>query len=87
MMIARYRATNASLEAMAKPGSRVCHESAVGVGADARGEGETQTVNTAARQVSVKVTKLGATPLIVAGSEVVVGDIVWDDPLHWIPCN
>jgi hypothetical protein len=87
MMIARFRATNASLEAMAKPGVKVCHESTVGAGAKSRTEGETQGLNKDARQVSVKVTKLGSAPTFVAGTEVAVGDIVWDDPLNWIPCN
>ena len=86
MMIARFRATNASLEAMAKPGVKVCHESTLG-GATARTEAETQAVNTAARQVSVKVTKLGATPTVVAGTPLALGDVVWDDPLQWNPCN
>lgn len=87
MMIARFRATNASLEALAKPGVKVCHESTVGAGAAERTEAETQAVNTAARQVSVKVTQLGSAPTFVAGARLVVGDVVWDDPLDWIPCN
>ena len=87
MMIARFRATNASLEALAKTGVKVCHESTVGAGAMSRTEAETQAVNTAARQVSVKVTKLSSTPAVVAGTRLAVGDVVWDDPLHWIPCN
>ena len=87
MMIARFRTTNASLEAMAKPGIKLCHESSVGTGASARTEGETQAVNKEARQVSVKVTRLGSTPAWVAGAQVSVGQVVWDDPLNWIPCN
>ena len=86
MMIARFRATNAHLEAMEKPGVKLCHESAVGAGAKARTEGETQGVNKDARQVSVKVTRLGAVPFRVAGAEVAVGEVVWDDPLNWVPC-
>ena len=85
MMIARFRATNASMEALAKPGVKVCHESTVGAGA--RTEAETQAVNPATRQVSVKVTQLGSIPAVVAGAQLAVGDVVWDDPLHWIPCN
>jgi hypothetical protein len=87
MMIARFRATSASLEAMASPGTRLCHESAIGAGATARSEGETQSVNPSTRQVSVKVTRLGAAPLLVAGTKLAVGDVVWDDPLNWVPCN
>ena len=86
MMIARFRATNESLAAMAKPGAKLCHES-VGVGLKEWTEGETQTVNQGTRQVSVKVTKLGPTPLVVAGTRVAVGETVWDDPLNWIPCS
>ena len=86
MMIARFRATNASMEALAKPGVKVCHESTV-VGAQERTEAETQSVNASARQVSVRVTKLSPTPVLVAGMPVAAGDVVWDDPLHWIPCN
>jgi len=86
MVIARFRATNASLDALAKPGIKVCHESTVG-GARERTEGETQAVNPSARQVSVKVTRLSPTPVLVAGMAVAVGDVVWDDPLNWLPCN
>jgi hypothetical protein len=87
MMIARFRATNESLAAMAKPGVRLCHESTVGVGSKEWTEGETQAVNESTRRVSVKVTKLGPGPLFVAGMRVAVGEVVWDDPLNWIPCN
>jgi len=114
MMIARFRATNESLAAMAKPGVRLCHESTVGVGskewtegAESKEsnvgagpkewtegvgskewtEGETQAVDQGTRRVSVKVTKLGPAPLVVAGTQVAVGETVWDDPLNWIPCN
>jgi hypothetical protein len=87
MMIARFRATNASLEALAKPGVKVCHESSLGTELKAWIEGETQAVNPAARQVSVRVTKLGQASLVVAGTQVAAGEVVWDDPLNWIPCN
>jgi hypothetical protein len=87
MMIARFRATNESLAAMAEPGARLCHESTVGGGLKEWTEGETQAVNQGARRISVKVTKLGPRPLVVAGTQVAVGDVVWDDPLNWIPCN
>jgi hypothetical protein len=87
MMIARFRATNASLEAMAKPGVKVCHESAFGIGLVAWTEGETQAVNPATRQVSIRITKLGPASLIVAGAPVALGEVVWDDPLNWIPCQ
>jgi hypothetical protein len=86
MMIARFRTTNASMEGLAKPGVKVCHESTLG-GAQERTEAETQSVNKGARQVSVKVTKLGPAPVLVAGTPVAVGNVVWDDPLNWIPCN
>jgi hypothetical protein len=87
MMIARFRATNESLAAMSKPGVKLCHETTVGVGSKQGTEGETQAVNREARRVSVKVTRLGAKPLFVAGARVTAGDVVWDDPLDWIPCN
>jgi hypothetical protein len=87
MMIARFRATNAAMEALAKPGVKACHESVIGSGSTAATEGEVESVNQAGRQVSVKVTKLGPAPARVAGTPVAVGDVVWDDPLHWIPCN
>ena len=87
MMIARFRATSESLAAMAKPGVRLCHESTLGVGLKEWTEGETQAVNRDTRRVSVKVTKLGAGPLFVAGTRVAVGEVVWDDPLNWIPCR
>ena len=86
MMIARFRTTNASMEALAKPGVKVCHEATLG-GARERTEAETQSVNPSARQVSVKVTKLSPTPVLVAGTRIAVGDVVWDDPLNWIPCH
>src|SRR5258708_30208973 len=66
MMIARFRATNESLAAMAKPGVGLCHESTVGVGAGEWAEGETLAVDQGARRVEVRVTKLGAKPLFVA---------------------
>ena len=87
MMIARFRATNASLAAIGKPGVKVCHASLIGSGAKAPTEGETQAVNLDARLVSVKVARLGSPPPLVAGVPVAVGEVVWDDPLHWIPCN
>ena len=87
MMIARFRATNESLAAMAKPGVGLCHESTVGVGAGEWAEGETLAVDQGARRVEVRVTKLGAKPLFVAGTRVAAGDVVWDDPLNWIPCK
>jgi len=86
MMTARFRTTNASMEALAKPGVKVCHESTLG-GARDRAEAETRSVNLGARQVSVKVTKLSPTPVLVAGKQIAVGDVVWDDPLNWIPCH
>ena len=87
MMIARFRATNESLAAMSKPGLKLCHESTVGAGSKEWTEGETQSVDQATRRVSVRVTRLGPTPLVVAGTRVAIGDVIWDDPLHWIPCN
>ena len=87
MMIARFRATNASLEALAKPGVKVCHESSVGIDLKAWIEGETQAVNPTTRQVLVRITKLGQASLVVAGKQVAAGEVVWDEPLHWIPCN
>ncbi len=87
MMIARLRATNESLAAMAKPGVGLCHESTVGVGAGEWIEGETLAVDQAARRVEVRVTRLGPRPLFVAGTKVAAGDVVWDDPLGWIPCQ
>jgi len=85
MMIARYRATSESLAAMAKPGVKLC--SAASLGSKERTEGETRAVNQNSRQVSVKVTKLGSIPQVVAGTPVASGEVVWDDPLNWIPCN
>ena len=87
MMIARFRATNESLAAMAKPGVGLCHESTVGVGAGEWTEGETLAVDPGARRVEVRVTRLGPKPLFVAGTQVAAGDVVWDDPLNWIPCK
>ncbi len=87
MMIARFRATNESLAAMAKPGVRLCHESTVGSGAGEWTEGETLAVDPNARRVEVRVTKLGAKPLFVVGTQVAAGAVVWDDPLNWIPCQ
>jgi len=87
MMINRFRATNAYMEAMEKPGTRVCHASDIGAGAASRAEGEVQGANKDARQLSIKITRLGPSPVLVAGSAVAAGDIVWDDPLNWIPCN
>jgi hypothetical protein len=87
MMIARFRATKASLETMVKPGAKLCHGSTVGAGATEWTEAETQAVNSATRQISVKITRLSSAPITVAGTRLAVGDVVWDDPLHWIPCN
>jgi len=87
MMIARFRATNESLAAMSTPGMKVCHESTVGAGLKEWPEGEAQSVDQGTRRVSVRVTRLGPTPLVVAGTRVAIGDVVWDDPLNWIPCN
>ena len=86
MMLNRFRATNAHMEAMEKPGTRVCHESAIGGGAPPT-EGEVQALNKDARQLSVRITRLGPSPVLVAGSAVAAGEIVRDDPLNWIPCN
>jgi len=87
MMIARFRATNASLEAIGKPGVRVCHESAIGADAKNWTEGEIQGVNPEAQLISVKVVRLGSSQPVVAGVRLAAGETVWDDPLHWIPCN
>ena len=87
MMIARFRATNAAMEALSKPGTKVCHDSIVGSGKAVSAEAETQVLNEKARQVSVRITKLGPAPTLVAGTAVAVGDVVWDDPINWIPCN
>jgi hypothetical protein len=87
MMIARYRATNAALEVMATVGLKLCRESVLGIGVRERVEGESQGVNKELRQVSVKITLLGQTPLLVAGTPVKLGEIVQDDPVNWIPCN
>jgi len=87
MMIARFRATRASLEAMAKPGVKLCHASTVGAGVKEGIEAETRAVNPATRQISVKVTKVSAVPTVVAGTPLAVGNVVWDDPLQWVPCD
>ena len=87
MMQARFRATKESLDAMAKPGVKLCRESTVGAGLKERIEAETQAVNQSTLKVAVKVTKLGPAPLVMAGTQVAVGETVWDDPLNWIPCN
>jgi len=87
MMLARFRATKESLAAMAKPGVKLCRESTVGAGLKEWIEAETQAVNQSTLQVAVKVTKLGPMQLFVAGKQVAVGEVVWDDPLNWIPCN
>jgi hypothetical protein len=87
MMIARFRATNAHLEAMDKPGVKLCHESKLGIELKAWIEGETQAVNPTTRQVLVRVTKLGQASLVVAGTQVAAGEVVWDDPLNWVPCQ
>jgi hypothetical protein len=87
MMTNRFRATNAHVEAMEKPGIHVCNESAIGASAASRVEGETQGVNKEARQLSVKITRVGASPTSIADSVVAVGNMVWDDPLNWLPCN
>lgn len=87
MMLNRFRATNAHMEAMEKPGTRVCHESDIGAGAASRTEGEVQGANRDARQLSIKITRVGSSPVRVAGSAVAAGEVVTDDPLHWIPCN
>ena len=87
MMIARFRATNESLATMSTPGMKVCHESTVGAGLKEWTEGEAQSVDQGTRRVSVRVTRLGPTPLVVTGTRVAIGDVVWDDPLNWIPCK
>ena len=87
MMIARFRATSESLAAMAKPGASLCHESTVGVGAGEWTEGETLAVDQGTRRVEVRIARLGPKPLFVAGAQVALGDVVWDDPLNWIPCK
>ena len=87
MMLARFRATKESMAAMAKPGVKLCHESTMGTGSNERIEAETQAVNQSTLRAAVKVTKLGAKPLVVAGTQVALGETVWDDPLNWVPCN
>ena len=87
MMASRYRATQASLAAMQKPGVKLCREWNVGIGLTERIEGVTAGVNAATLQVAVTVRQVGQTPLAIAGVEVKPGDTVWDDPLNWIPCN
>jgi len=67
--------------------ARLCHESTVGAGAGEWTEGETLAVDQGARRVELRVTKLGAKPLFVAGTRVAAGEVVWDDPLNWIPCK
>lgn len=87
MMISRYRATREAMSAMAAPGVKVCREASVGIGQKEWIEGETQAGDPAAFRVAIKVTKLGQTPLVVAGVDVGPGETVWDHPLNWIPCN
>src|SRR5258706_5622887 len=87
MMIARFRATNEALAAMSKPGLKLCHEATVGSRAKEWAQGEAQSVDQGTRRVSVRVTRIGPTPLVVAGTRAAIGDVVWDDPLNWIPCN
>ena len=87
MMVSRYRATQASLAAMEKPGVKLCRESSFGIGLKERIEGVTAGVNAEAMLVAVTVQKLGQTPLSVGDVDVKAGDTVWDDPLNWIPCN
>jgi hypothetical protein len=87
MMIAKYRATQAAIAALGKPGIKVCHESILGTARSVWVEGETRALNPDARQVSIRVTKLGEATLVVAGKQVPKGEVVWDDPLNWVPCN
>jgi hypothetical protein len=87
MMIARFRATREAMSAMVKPGVKVCRESSVGIGLKEWIEGETLAGDAAAFQVVVRITKLGQTPLVVAGANVALGETVRDHPLNWIPCK
>jgi hypothetical protein len=86
MMLPRYRAHVEAIRAMEKPGLKLCRESSKGIGLKEQILATTVAVNAAAQAVSIRITKLGQAPLIIAGSQVKEGDTVWDDPLNWTPC-
>ena len=87
MMIARGRALKEHMIAMAKQNIKLCREATLGIGLRERIEGLTQGINPQTLQVAVKVTKLGESPLVIAGNTIKVGEIVWDEPLEWTLCH
>jgi hypothetical protein len=86
MMLSRYRAHVEAIRAMEKPGLKLCREASKGIGLKEQILATTVAVNAARQIVSVRITKLGQVPLVIAGSQVKEGDTVWDDPLNWTPC-
>lgn len=85
--IAHERALMESLVAMATPGTRLCREITFGIGVGERVEAESLGVNFDARQVLVKITRVGQGPLMIAGREVRFGETAMDKPLDWVPCR
>ena len=84
MMAARAKFEEEARAAVAKEGQKVCREMPVGIGQRDWVRGT--VVNTGAEQVAVRIDDAGSHPHVIAGADVLRGDIVWDAPVNWTPC-
>jgi hypothetical protein len=84
MMQARAAFEQETRLAVAKEGTRVCREVAVGIGGRDWVRGTVVAV--AGERVGIRIDDPGRQPHAVAGAEAHAGEIAWDAPTAWLPC-
>lgn len=84
MMQARARFEEEARLAVAKEGTRVCREVAVGIGGRDWVRGTVVAVT--GGRVGIRIDDAGRQPHAIAGAEARAGEVAWDAPAAWLPC-
>ena len=84
MMMARMRAQSAALEAIGRPGVKVCRFVSFGIGNRERIHGEVTAVE--AGRVAVRIDDAGKQQNVLDGVPIENGLTVWSAAMDWAPC-
>jgi len=84
MMIARERAERVALDAVGKPGVKVCREITVGIAVRDWIRGEVIAVE--AERVAVRIDDPGKNPNMIDNVPLEKGVTVWSRATDWVPC-
>ena len=84
MMIARERAERAALDAVGKPGVKVCREITVGIAVRDWIRGEVTAVDAA--RIAVRIDDPGKHPNVIDNVPLAKGATMWSRAVDWVPC-